>query len=131
MASLNLLSTSILVRGIAAGTPQEVPIALPGDGKWQLISAHVDPAETSAADATDYATLTIETEQTGGSVVGTAMTTASVALTVGTRRDFTIATGATAEFDDASDDHPWFNVAVASSGVAVAVVVRADFMRVP
>lgn len=75
-----------------AGADADHDIALP-DVKTRIVAAKFAPAAASAANATNYATLTIESHDgAGGSVSAhsAGMTTATVAMAVGTTREFTI-----------------------------------------
>ena len=78
----------------AAGTAATPTVSLPfGTGKFDIVSAEFSPSAATAANGTNYATLTIKTNDGAGgsfSSASTGMSTASTAMAVGTTRNFTL-----------------------------------------
>lgn len=79
---------------VAAGANEDTCVSIPA--KSRIVSAVFSPIAASAANATDYATLTLSANNGAGggfSAIAAAMTTATVAMAIGTNRSFTISPG--------------------------------------
>lgn len=104
----------------AATTDEEVWIPMPAGyvGSFRVIECGAVPNSTSAANGTNYATLTFYGND-GSTSLGT-LTTASTALTAGTRRKIN-PTDATATFSSAATSINGVKVIKTHSGSGVAV----------
>lgn len=74
------------ITSIAAGTAEDRYYSPPHAGTWRIKSAQHVPATTDAADASNYTTLALKKSSNS---LGT-LTNATVALTAGTPRAWTI-----------------------------------------
>lgn len=83
----------------AAGANASGCVTVP-PGKWRIKSARWTPSVAASADASHYATLTLSTNQLAASVsfvtIATALTTATVAMVLGTPRTLALLTTAAA-----------------------------------
>jgi hypothetical protein len=115
----------------AAGTDITLYEPAPNiSGEWLLKSATFMPCATSAANATNYVTLALLQGAVG---IATSLTTATVALTAGTERAFTMLTTAAAmaarEFGG-STDYVKLTVTAAASGVLVDAILVLEWEQV-
>lgn len=86
---------TIYVPTQTAGADADHDVALPSF-PCQIVSASFAPSAASAANASNYASLLIESNDGAGGAVSAhsdALTTATVAMAVGTKRDFAGITG--------------------------------------
>ncbi len=123
--SADVINKQMLVNAqAAAGT--RVYIVPPSGETWKITSLNFMPNETSAADATNYASL--QSYKGASTALTAARTTASTALTQGTLDNQALtAVGVDLEITQASPFS--FRIAQAASGVAVVGVVVAEFDR--
>jgi len=69
------------------------------DGEWRLEKAYFCPQITTALDGSDYVSMELFQGYSGSSTaIATAMTTQTVAFTVGTVREFTLSENSSREF---------------------------------
>jgi len=109
----------------AAGTSFSVDVPAPGiSGEWQAKAINLMPNATSAAHATNYATVSAAQGAIG---IATSLTTAAAAFTDGTERNFSLLTSAAAmaarEFGGSTD---YLTLAVAHAGAGVAIDLSAS-----
>lgn len=111
---------------VAAGTGEDRYAGPPGDaGTWELVKATFMPSATTAANGTNYTTLSIKK---GSTVLGS-ITTATVAATAGTARDIAITgNGKNAEFIGRTDAII-INKAETGSGAALDGEIILEFER--
>jgi hypothetical protein len=86
-----LIALTFPLIAVAAGANEDAIVAIPAD--CRLVSAQFCPIATSAANGTNYATLTLsKSDGAGGSftAIADAITTETDALTVGTVYDFAL-----------------------------------------
>ena len=114
-----------------AGTAFSVDIPAPGiSGEWLVKAVNLMPNADSAANATNYATLSANQAGTG---IATSLTTATVAFTDGTERNFVLLTTAAAmaarEFGGSTD---YLTIAVdhAASGVAIDISASVEWEQI-
>lgn len=103
MADFFSLTVKLAKTGTTAHTQYlPVPRVASGSGsKWKLLGASVVPQATLAANGTDYRTVDVQVG--GSSVVSATLTSASVAFTAGTPRNFTVSgVGAATEVSQSS-----------------------------
>lgn len=129
-----MLSDSYIVTNTviaAATTDEEVWLGMPAcyEGSYRVIECGAVPNTTAAANGTNYATLTF-TGSDGSTALGT-LTTASTALTAGTRRKIN-PSGSAAVFSASatSVNGVKVNKTHSGSGVAVDTEVYAVFEKI-
>ena len=81
---------------IAADTEEEREVVVGRVGTWRLDGAIFVPSTTTAANASNYFSVDL-LNGTGGTSCATALTTATVAATKGTPREFTLTENASRE----------------------------------
>jgi len=125
MAGPDIFRASHQITSIAAGTADQLNFSLPA-GTWRLVAAKLLPSTTSAAHATNYTTIDIRNGATNLAV--TALTTASVALTKGTERAFTI-TALYAEFVGGTNYYS-INKTDAAAGAVMDCTFYLEFVKI-
>jgi hypothetical protein len=129
MSAPTLYPVTIYV-STAADSDEERHVHIPMSGEWRLDSAVISPSTTTAADATNYASITLK-RGAAGTAVSSALTTATVALTKGTARAFSL-TGTALDFTGGDGSTDCLEVAVThpGTGAAVDAQVCAVFRRI-
>lgn len=113
-----IISQTINIQSIAANATEERHGFPPAAGEWKLEEALFVPSTTSAANGTNYATISL-LAGTGGTSLAT-LTSASVAFTKGTGRVFTLSGGTALEFTGgAGTDCVEIAITQAASGAVV------------
>jgi hypothetical protein len=114
----------------AAGTDITVYVPAPAvDGEWHLAAVNNMPGATSAANATNYATVALAQ---GTTAIATSLTTASTAFTAGSERNFTLLTTAaaiTARKFGGSTDYVKVTVTAAGAGVAIDLMMSFEWQQ--
>ena len=121
-----ITTVQISVDSTAGTTTITRRAATPGPGKWRLIRATWMPDTTLALHATNHAILTLSN---AGTAVASTMTSAAVAFTAGTARDFTLTDVAGRVFSASGE----LRIAktVGGSGGTVHGMLTCTFEKVP
>jgi len=114
----------------AAGTDIVLYVPAPDiEGEFYLKAINLMPQATSAANATNYATIAALQGAVG---IATSLTTATVAFTAGTERNFVMLTTAAAmaarEFGG-STDYVKLTVTAAGSGVLIDIAASLEWEK--
>jgi hypothetical protein len=73
---------------IAAGTDEDHYVTMPHIGEWRVLDAYIAPDTTTAADGSNYTTVTVE--QSGTTIASwSTLSSAEGALTAGTGAEMT------------------------------------------
>ena len=86
---------------VGAGTDEERELTWPFPGKWKVEKVFAAPSTATAANATNYTTVSLSANDGGGGSYRSlgSLDTSTVALAVGTSRELTMNAAVSAEVD--------------------------------
>ena len=115
----------------AIGVDEVRYIAPPRAETWRLLAMSVMPIVTSAANATNYVTLAVYQDTGTSTAIATALTTATVALTEGTVRNFTL-TGSQSQLEITQTEplHYVDDQSTGGAGIASSYTLSCEFERI-